>query len=283
MSWQVLIGLSVLLYSVNGLMNRAIMKHDESDGYTQSVAFCALVCVITVIISFFYGGLHWFSSWYQVLVFVPSVVLGALGSIYAFKGFKLVGASEHVILSTSTKLWFLVGTFVLLGEAFSLPKVIGGLLIIGGVVIAQWRKGKFVLNTGAWYVLASAFLYALSDLLSFLLVREFDVLSLIAYGTGLAAILMIIARPATIRKLRFYKSPQRLTNIVIVSINDALASVFAFMAYQVGRNALQLGPLGATQTIVTVFLALIFLGETDYMYQKILGALTVVLGMWLLL
>jgi len=79
-------------------------------------------------------------------------------------------------------------------------------------------------------------------------------------------------------KLSFYAKPKNLSNIVIVSINDTLASLFLFNAYQLGRNALQIGPLMATQTIVTVVLALIFLKETDNIYQKITGALIAVLG-----
>ena len=283
MSWQLLIALSVLLFSINGLLHRILMKHDASDAYAQTVAFCGLVCITALIIAVFRGGLHMFFSFNQLLLFVPSVILGALGSICAFKGFKHIEASEHTILLTSSRIWFIAGTLLILREAFSWQKLIGGILIIIGVSIAQWRKGKFVLNAGAIYVLLAALFYAGSDLLSFLIIRNFDAISYVVYSTAFAVVLLLIIRPSTIQKLSFYRKPKRLANIVIVSVNDAFASLFAFLAYQTGRNALQIGPLGATQTIVTVFLALIFLGETDHMAQKIAGAITVVVGTFILL
>ena len=55
------------------------------------------------------------------------------------------------------------------------------------------------------------------------------------------------------------------------------------MAYQIGRNALQISPLASTQTIVTVLLALIILREKGNMFQKMFGAAIAVIGTILLL
>jgi len=283
MSWQLLIGLSVLLYSVNGLLHRVMMKDEASDPYTQTIAFTGLVGFFAFIIAIFRGGLQTSFSTNQFFLFLPMVILGTFGNIFAFKGVKLIEASEHTILITSSKLWFIAGTLLILREPFSLKKIIGAIIVLIGVVVAQWRKGKFVFNIGAVYVLFSALFFASSDILSFLILRNFDATSLVVYFCILSTIALIIIRPGTMQKLSFYKKPRRAANILIVSANDTLASLFVFIAYQVGRNGLQIGPLGATQTIVTVILALIFLGETDNTFQKISGAATVVIGTILLL
>jgi uncharacterized membrane protein len=94
---------------------------------------------------------------------------------------------------------------------------------------------------------------------------------------------LVIIRPTVIKKLSFYFNPRRAVNIVITTTNDALANLFTFTAYQVGRNALQIGPLGATTTIFTVILALLILKEKDNVAQKIIGAITAVVGTILLL
>ncbi|MFH0863802.1 MAG: hypothetical protein V1858_01785, partial [Candidatus Gottesmanbacteria bacterium] len=90
-------------------------------------------------------------------------------------------------------------------------------------------------------------------------------------------------RPSIIKKLSFYLKPKFAINIMAVSLNDTIATLFLFLAYQLGRNALQIGPLMATQTIVTVLLALFILKETDYMFQKVVGAVIAVIGAILLL
>lgn len=283
MSWQLLIALTILLFSINGLLHRVLMKEELSDPYAQTVAFTGLVGIFSLVIALFYGGLQTVFTMHQFLLFLPMVIIGSLGNIFTFKGIKLIEASEHTILLTSSKLWFIAGTLLILREPFSLQKIVGGVIILIGVIMAQWRKGKFVFNIGAVYVLLAAFCYASSDILSYLILRNFNAISLIVYFCLCSTATLIIIRPKTIKKLSFYKKPRRAANIIIVSVNDTLASLFAFLAYQVGRNALQIGPLGATQTIVTVFLALIFLGETDHMAQKIAGAITVVIGTFILL
>lgn len=71
--------------------------------------------------------------------------------------------------------------------------------------------------------------------------------------------------------------------IVVLSLIDIVGTLSVYMAYQVGRNAAQIGPLMGTITIVSVLIAIIFLKERDNMRNKLLGALIVVVGVWMLL
>ncbi|MFZ2200118.1 MAG: EamA family transporter [Microgenomates group bacterium] len=278
MSWQLLVGLSILLFSVNGLFHRVLMKDSKSDPSAQAFMFTTIVGLLGVIIAQFQGGLKGYPSLLQLPYLLLIAVLVTIGSVYAFKGFKYIEASEHTILLTSSKLWSLIGAVLFLGEEMTLRKLIAGLLILVGVMIAQWRKQKFVINAGAWYVLLSAASYGAGEILSFYVLRDFDSTTFLVYGSFLSAIIIWIMNPTIFSKLSFYANPKNLGNIITVSINDTLASLFLFNAYQVGRNAVQIGPLMATQTIVTVVLALIFLRETDSMTQKIIGSIVAVAG-----
>jgi drug/metabolite transporter (DMT)-like permease len=283
MSWQLLISLTVLLFSVNGLLHRVLMSEENSDAYTQSVAFTGLVGIFALVIAVLQGKLQTSFTVIQLMYFIPMLIIGTAGNIVTFKSLQLIESSEHTILITSSKLWLLAGTLFVLQEPFSARKIAGAVIILAGVVVAQWRKGKFVFNLGAWFALIAAFCFGASDVLSYLILRNFDANSLIVYFCFASAGAMILLKPGTVKKLSFYKKPRRAMNIIIVSVNDTLASLCAFLAYQVGRNAMQIGPLGATQTIVTVLLALIFLRERDNLPQKLIGAVTVVCGTALIL
>ena len=92
-----------------------------------------------------------------------------------------------------------------------------------------------------------------------------------------------LIRPRSFKKLAFYLKRENAINISLVSISDVFATLFLFYAYQVGRNASQIVPIMATQTIVTVFLAVIILKEKNYMLQKIAGGIFAVIGTILLL
>ena len=283
MSWQLLVGLSVVLYSVNGLLHRTIMKDDSSDAYAQAVIFTSLVCLFFFVVSLFRGGFQVSVSWNQLLLMILASILSSAGMVFTFKGFKFIEASEHTILLTSYQLWFMLGAILFLHESLTITKLVGTIAILFGIVLAEWKKQILKLNKGAVYVLLAALCFAGSGIISFSIVRNFDVWSYMLYTGILVTLILVICKPKVIRKFTFYFKPKRALNIVVTSINDALANILGLTAYQIGRNALQIGPISATQTILTVLLAVIILKERDHMLQKIIGSLVAVAGTILLL
>ena len=283
MSWRPLIGLSVLLFSTNSLLHRVLMRDDESSPYAQATVFTGLVGLFSLTILLFRGGFKSHVSLEELPLFLLITLLTALGMILTFKGIKLVEASEHTILLTSSRLWSIIGAMVFLHESMSAQRFIGAALILAGVVAAQWRRRGLSLGVGSLYVLLAAFFLGSGEILCFSVLRQFEALSFMVYASTMIAITLILARPQVIREFSFYFEPRRAVIILVTSLSDTLANLLAFVAYQVGRNALQIGPLGATQTIVTVMLALVILKERDRVLQKILGAAVAVVGSILLL
>jgi drug/metabolite transporter (DMT)-like permease len=259
------------------------MRDDESDPYAQTVLFTGLVGMFALVILLFQGGGQNIISLNQLPIFVLITGLSAIGGLLTFKGFKHIEASEHVILLTSSRLWSVAGAIVILGEVFTLRKLLGAGAIIIGVVVTEWQKHKFVINRGALYVLLAAACYAIAEIFSFYILRDFDSTTFLVYVAFFIVIAMLVLRPKTITKFSFYKKPTNLANILMVTISDTAANLSVFRAYQVGRNALQIGPLLATQTIVTVILAVIILKETRNLTRKIVGGIVVVIGTILLL
>ena len=283
MSWQLLVGLSVILYSINGLLHRTIMKDDNSDAYAQAVVFTGLVALFFLIILLFRGGFQLPGSWLQSLFMIFGAVFSSIGMVFTFKGFKSIGASEHTILLTSCQLWNMLGAILFLHESLTITKLVGTFAILFGIVLAEWKKQTFKLNSGAVYVLLAAFCFAASGIISFYIVRSFDVLSYMIYSSIFVTLILVICRPTVIRKFSFYLKPKRAVNIVTTSLNDALANILGLSAYQIGRNALQIGPIQATQTILTVVLAFVILKERDHILYKNVGSLAAVAGTILLL
>lgn len=283
MTWQLFVGLSVLLYSVNGLLHRALMKEKDSDPYAQTIAFYGVVGLFVLIIAFFRGGFQYQISADQIPYFILITIFAALTSVLGFRAVQLIGAAENSILISSSSLWVVLGAFLFLRESFSIQKVFGTIIILTGISITQWQKKKFVINTGVIFAILAAFAFAITQTLSFFVLRKMDAVSLAVYTNWLPVILLILFRPKTIKKLVFYFKRKNAINISLVSLSDVFASLFLFFAYQIGRNAAQITPIMATQTILTVFLAVIFLGERNFIPQKITGGLIAMIGTILLL
>ena len=283
MSWQVLIGISVFLFSLNGLFHRVLMKDEKSDPYAQTFAFYGLGGLFTFIITLFCGGFHYQMSLPQVPLFLLIAVFGTVAPVLFFKAAKVLEASENSIIFSSQRLWLVFGAFIFLGEPFSIKKLIGTIIIMLGISIALWKKGKFVINGAFFFLIIAAMCYAITDVISFYILRNFDALSFNVYFAICTLVPLLIVKPGLLQKLRFYFKPAYALNILIVSINDTTATLLLFFAYQVGRNASQISPLMATNTIITVLLGILILKETSNMRNKIIGAMTVVLGVLLVI
>ncbi len=173
--------------------------------------------------------------------------------------------------------------FIILREGFSIQKLVGTVVILIGIAIAQWKNQKFVVNEGVLFALLAAFSFAITETVSYIILREFDATSFIVYANWLPMIALLLIRPKTFKKLTFYLKRKNAVNISLVSLSDVFASLFLFLAYQVGRNASQIGPLMAIPTLLIVFLAVIILKERKFIPQKILGGMFAVVGTILLL
>jgi uncharacterized membrane protein len=283
MTWQFFVILSVILFSLNGLFHRVLMRDTDSDPYAQTIAFYGLVGVFAFTIAIIRGGFHYSVSLQQVPFFIAMTIFATAAPVFGFKAIKLIQASENSILLSSQRLWILLGAFFFLREAFSISKLLGTLFILVGIAIAQWKKQKFVMNEGVLFSLLAALSYAIAEIISYYILRDFEAASFTVFVSLLPVLALLIIKPKTIQKLRFYLRPKYAINIALVSLNDTLATLFLFFAYQTGRNASQIAPIMATQTIISVLLAIIFLKERNNMVKKIVGAVMVVIGVILVL
>lgn len=278
MTWQIYTLISIFLFSLNGLFHRVLMKEDSSDPFAQTIMFYGLGGIFALALSLLHGGFHYQISLAQLPYFAALAVFATVAPVLGFKALKSIESSESSILSSSQRVWALLGAFIFLHESFATNKVLGTTIILVGILVSQWRKTKFVLNSGVAYALLSAFFYAATEIISFYILRDFDPTSFSVYGSLIPVICLIIFRPKTLNKLSYYLKPSRALNISVVSINDILATVCLYYAYQIGRNAAVIGPLMSTQTIVAVILAIIFLKERTSLFKKLFGAVLTAAG-----
>ena len=245
MSWQILVGISVLLFSLNGSFHRTIMRDLKSDPYTQTILFYGLGGIFVLILSLFNGGVNLQIRTEQIPYIILLTIFATAAPVLVFKSLKLIQASESSILLSSQRLWIVIGAFLFLREDFSFSKLLGVIIVIIGITIAQWKKRKFVINQGVIYALLAALAYAVTEIIAFYLLRDFDTISFTVLLSFLPVIILLIIKPGSIKKLTFYFKPEYARSIIVVSINDAIATLFLFFAYQVGRNAAQIAPIMA--------------------------------------
>jgi uncharacterized membrane protein len=68
-----------------------------------------------------------------------------------------------------------------------------------------------------------------------------------------------------------------------LALCDTLGTICFFYAYQAGRNAAQIVPLGGLITIISMLLSILFLKEYTNIPNKVIGALLTLVGAALVL
>ena len=182
MSWQLLVVLSVSFFSLSGIFHRVVMKDVRSDPFAQTIAFYGLIGIFAFMIAIFRGGFHYHISLNQVPFFVLITLFSTVAPTLNFKAAQRLEASESSILLSSQKLWEVILAFIFLQEAFSLQRLLGTIVILLGVALAQWRNERFVLNQGIILAFLAALSYACSEITAYFVLRGFDAPSLNVYS-----------------------------------------------------------------------------------------------------
>lgn len=283
MTWQIWLTISIFCLSLNGLFHRSLLKDDKSDAKAQTVAFLTLGGILTIIISFLNGKLQFNLP---VELTYNLIILGVVGSTAYFlryRGFQILDASEVIIFSTTSKFWNVIGGYFFLNESISLQKIIGSIVIILGIAIAVYKRGKFTLNKGVVFVLLSALLFGISDINGYHILQSVPAFTYQIYFYFLPIVAILLFQPKTIFKLGYYLNPTRATKITLLSIFDTLGMLALFYSYQAGGKASIIGPLSASKIIITTILGILILKERSYLANKLFGAVITLLGVILLL
>ena len=201
MSWQILASLSVLFYSGN--------------------AFYGIVGTFALIISIFRGGFQYQISSEQTPYFILIAIFAALTSVLGFKALQSIESSENSVLISSSKLWVVLGAFTILHEEFSIIRFFGAVIVLAGIAIAQYQNHKFIFNKGVVFALLASISYAITEITSFFILRNFDANSFAVFTNWLPIIVILIINPKSILKLSFYLRQKNAIWISIISFGDS--------------------------------------------------------------
>lgn len=283
MTWQIYLLASILLISFNGLFHRSLMKDDRSNPRAQTIVFLGLGGIIGIVIALMRGKLNLSIPTSLYLNFVLLILFSTPAYLLTYRAYQLIGASEVVLFLTTERLWNILGAILFLHESLTFFKVIGAIIILIGIGIALYDTRKFIFNKGILLVLLSAFLFGMSEINGYYILRRIDATNFLIYADFLPVIAIFLTQPKIITKLKYYWQKNVAAKALLLSLCDTFGSLALFLSFQAGGKASIIGPLSATRVIITVILAMILLGERNNAFNKLIGAATSVLGVIMLL
>ncbi len=283
MHWLIYLSISILLLSCNGLFHRSLLKDDGSSPQAQTLLFLGLGGIISILIALIQGKLNLSFSPLLVWSFLLLILLLTPAYLLKYRGFQLIGASEVVMLAITGRLWNVFGAWLFLHETVTFRMIVGVVLILGGVMLARYERGKFALNKGVIFVLISAALFGLGDINGFYILRTYDSSNFLIYSYLLPVAALLLLEPKTVGKLKYYLYKGRAVKMGLLSLCDSLGMLMLYLSYQAGGKAAVIGPLRSASIIITVLLAMVILKERDNIQNKLLGTFVTVAGVILLL
>ncbi len=280
MSWQFLIGVSVLLYSLSAILQKVLLKDDKSEPISFSIFFqVGVAVVIGILVLIIRGGILIPDitqiSW-SVLVMT---ILYALSNIFIFRSLKITEASRFTVIFSSKTLFAVLGASLFFRENLSSIQWLGALLIILGVAIISIKDFNKKINKGDLFALLAAILFGLANTNDRFLVKFFDIYLYVVMVFLLPGLATGLFYPKKLKNLKIFLNGKTLYKMVLLCLLYGLSAVAFFAALQTTSNSSQLFSINSFGAILTVVLSIIILKEKDQMAKKILGAVVSVIGL----
>lgn len=282
MSWQLLIGISVLLYSLSVVLQRVLLKDDKSEPISFSIFFqVGVAIVIGILVLIIHGSIpipdFTQISW-SVLVMT---ILYALANIFIFKSLKITEASRFTVIFSSKTLFAVLGASLFFREGLTPIQWAGAILIILGVTIISIKNLNKKINKGDIFALIAAVLFGLANTNDRFLVKFFDPYSYVVIGFLLPGLAIALFYPKKFVNLKIYFKKSFIYKMAILCLLYGLSAVAFFAALSITPNSSQLFSINSFGAILTVILSIVILKENDRIAKKILGAVISVAGLLL--
>lgn len=280
MSWFFLIILSTIIVSFANILQKVLMRDDKSDPIAYSIIFAFMLGGINLIVALVYGfrfpsfGIH-------SLFLLGAAILWGLGTICFFKALQLLESSEVTILGSVRSLITIAASLLFLNETFNQKKLLGTILVLLSIFIVTNLKHGMKFNKGIYYTLGMVCFYGLAVVFDVVNLRYADPLSYLAITNILIGIILLLIFPKTIRKLTFLADKSFWKKMLPVSVFSSGQAIAYYFALAKGP-ASQIAPIGQSQVIITILLAVVILKERDNLLRKTIAAVTVTVGVILL-
>lgn len=283
MNWLVLALISVISVSVATLLQRKLMKEDNSDPVGYAIVFQFILGFMVLASAILLGR---FTppdlNTLTVFQFLLSAILWTGATVFGFHAIKRLSAGEVTILTSSGAVVSIILSIFILGESISLKVVIGTLLVLTSILIVNSEKLSFKSKRGILFALLSALCAGAAVVNDASILTNYEVFSYVAIMSILPGIILILFFPKKLSKSKELLQSKTILLMLVFTSFYSLQAVTYYLAYQNGGDISHLSPITKSSIILTVILGVIFLNERKNLAKKLLATFVVTIGVILL-
>jgi drug/metabolite transporter (DMT)-like permease len=282
MSWIILTLLAITARATYSIATKVLSKDVEVSAITHSVLLTTVAGVLSLVIAPFVGGISFTGIeqyWFPVILMIASQTFG---NVLFFQGVKKLDAGTAQIAFSSILIWGAILSVFFLDSVFSVKQFMGILIMLGAILLVQYKGKKFDVSSGVLYIIGSAVLFAIFQ------VASADISKVISTGAyllmaylGPSLIIGIIYLSQLKKDLPLVQKQLKNTSIktLFASGTSLLYFVFSYLAYQQSSDSGVVVVLLTAQVVLSVIFGILFLKEKDNQTRKLLaGALAFAAG-----
>lgn len=281
MTWLFFTLISVLFVSVANILQKILMKGDKSNPYSYAIIFQLFIALLSVPVAIVHG-FHVPTFDTTIAFFVLAAALWAGAAVFLFKALLTIEASEVIIVSSFRVIVTILVSVFLLGESFSLVKIVGTILLLISIFLVTNLKRGFKLNKGLIYTLVMAVFAGLAIAADGYNVMHYDAISYSVVVNSLVVGILFLCYPKVVKQWKDFLQPDFLKKMLPLGVVSTVQSIAYLLAFATPGVIAQVGTIRQAAVIVTVLLAVLFLGEKNNLLKKIIAAILVTIGVILL-
>ena len=283
MNWIIFTFLAIIFRAIYSLGTRRLSRDVTISPITLSFLLTASTGLLILFFNPLLGGLDFSGVKSNVMTLALIVITSVAGNIVYFAGQKKLDAGVTQIIFSSILIWGGILSVLFLQSTFSIPQVIGMIILLTAIIMVQYKKkGSVSINKSALYIILSAMLFALFQVGSAHVSTSIHVAAYLLITSLGTALTILCTSFNTIKKdyvalKTHFKGT--VTNLFVASGTSSLYMMFSFLAYKTAPDKGVVVVLLTSQVILSVLFGIVFLKERENIKVKIIaGVLALIAG-----
>lgn len=284
MEWMALILISVVLTSFQQIMQRVLLREDNSDPVAYSVVFQILTGLFIAVFALLTGNLTAPQSFDNLTWnFILLVLLYGVGNIFLFMGLKGIEASLFTILFSTRGIFSVLASSILLSEMLSAKQWIGTAIIIFAIVVVNIKSlSKREVNKGVGYSLLAGLFFGLANTNDRYILSSFEIYPYLVIAFILPALVVLLFQWRKLDEIKkLISNSVLLKKMLLMVLVTTFSAITFFTSLQIAPNSSQVVIINLTSVVITVLLSAFILKEKGNLLMKVIGALLTFVGLLL--
>ncbi len=282
MTWIVAIFLSVFFYTISILLQRTVLKAENTDPTAFSIFSQVFIAVLIAIYALFTTGLHFTFTNSMVFPLILLALLYGFGSLAIQHALKISDVANFTLLFASRGVFTVLASTLLLHEGLNPKQIVGAVFIFVSILLVTLKTQSISMRKADLIALLAAALLGFANTNDRYLLSLMKLFPYLVLGYLLPAFFSTVIFPKSAMKMFTMFSLTTFVKSCIFCVLYAISGVTFFIALQTAPNSSQVAIINLTSVIFIVILSMIFLKERENIAKKLLAVAISFAGLVLL-